>query len=141
MFDVDGLNVGLLLLLGVIGFTMIAHGWNHIWGGGKIAGTARWFASLGMHPGSFHAWLASITELVCGVLLIVGLATPLGAAGAARVMIAPCLGGGGPWRPGGGVWAAPGSLNKPRWRGPAVSSVWPARSPAGCRRAARRSSS
>ena len=40
-----------------------AHGFNHIYGGGKIAGTGRWFQSLGMRPGWFHAWMASLTEM------------------------------------------------------------------------------
>jgi putative oxidoreductase len=66
---------------------IIAHGYNHIFGGGKIEGTAGWFASMGLQPGIVHAWLASITELGAGVLLILGLATPLGAAGVAGVMV------------------------------------------------------
>ena len=51
---------------------MIAHGYNHIYRGGKIKGTAGWFSSLGMNPGIFHAWLASITELAAGLGLVVG---------------------------------------------------------------------
>ena len=46
---------------------MVAHGYNHIFRGGKIKGTAGWFESLGMKPGILHAWLASITELGAGV--------------------------------------------------------------------------
>ena len=59
----NGIYISLLLLRVVIGVTMLAHGYNHIWGGGKIEGTARWFESLGMKPGIVHAWLASLTEL------------------------------------------------------------------------------
>ena len=59
---------------------MLAHGINHIFGGGKIEGTAGWFSSLGMKPGILHAWLASITEVVGGALLVLGLFTPLGGA-------------------------------------------------------------
>ncbi|MBI2705178.1 MAG: DoxX family protein [Actinobacteria bacterium] len=70
----------------VIGVTIFLHGYNHVWGGGKIGGTARWFASLGMKPGIVHAWLASVTELVCGPLLILGLLNPLAAAGVVGVM-------------------------------------------------------
>jgi putative oxidoreductase len=76
---------GLLLRL-ILGVTMIAHGYNHIWGGGKIAGTGRWFASLGLKPGPLHAWLASLTELGAGAMLIVGLFNPLAAAGVVGVM-------------------------------------------------------
>jgi putative oxidoreductase len=89
--DAAGLNLGLLLLRLVIGFTMLAHGYNHVFNGGKIAGTGRWFASLGMKPGVLHAWLASLTELGCGVLLIVGLLNPLAAAGVVGVMTVALL--------------------------------------------------
>ena len=58
---------------------MIAHGYNHIYRGGKIGGTARWFESLGMKPGKLHAWLASLTELAAGAGLIFGLLTPFAA--------------------------------------------------------------
>ena len=81
MEDVDAINLVLLVLRVVVGTTMIAHGYNHIFGGGKIEGTAGWFESLGMRPGILHAWLASLTELGAGALLVLGLATPLGAAG------------------------------------------------------------
>jgi putative oxidoreductase len=91
IFDVDGLNLGLMILRIVIGVTIFAHGYNHVWGGGKIQGTARWFESLGLKPGSLHAWMASLTELVCGPLLIVGLLTPLAAAGVVGVMMVAYL--------------------------------------------------
>ena len=58
-----GVDAGLLVLRVAIGIVMVAHGYNHIWGGGKIKGTAGWFESLGMKPGILHAWLASVTEL------------------------------------------------------------------------------
>src|SRR6185295_1538627 len=70
---------------------MIAHGYNHIWGGGKIHGTAGWFASMGLKPGKLHAWLASLTELGSGVLLMLGLLTPLAAAGIVAVMVVAFL--------------------------------------------------
>jgi putative oxidoreductase len=87
IFDTDGLNIGLLLLRVVVGIVIIAHGYNHIWGGGKIQGTAGWFASMGLKPGIVHAWMASITELVSGALLVLGLLTPFGAAGVTGVMV------------------------------------------------------
>jgi putative oxidoreductase len=75
----DQVNLGLLVLRVALGATMIAHGYNHIYRGGKIKGTAGWFGSLGMNPGIFHAWLASITELAAGAALVLGLLTPLAA--------------------------------------------------------------
>ena len=62
----DQINLGLLVLRVAVGVTMIAHGYNHIYRGGKIGGTAGWFESLGMKPGKLHAWLASLTELAAG---------------------------------------------------------------------------
>jgi putative oxidoreductase len=83
----SAINLGLLLLRLVVGVVFIAHGWNHIFGGGKIAGTARWFDSLGMRPGIMHAWTASLTELGAGTLLVLGLLTPLAGAGVVGVML------------------------------------------------------
>jgi putative oxidoreductase len=82
----DAANVALVVLRLACGIVMIAHGYNHIFRGGKIEGTARWFASLGMKPGILHAWLASVTELAAGALLVVGLLTPLAAAAVVSVM-------------------------------------------------------
>ena len=58
-----------------------------MWGGGRLAGTARWFESIGVRPGRVHAVLASPTELVGGTLLIVGLLTPLAAAMSVGAML------------------------------------------------------
>ena len=63
---------------------MLAHGVNHV--RPNIAGTAGWFGSMGMRPPKLHAWLASITEIGCGLLLLVGLLTPFAAAGVVGVM-------------------------------------------------------
>ena len=87
MDNVDGINAGLLILRVAVGVVMIAHGYNHIFRGGKIAGTAGWFESLGMKPGILHAWLASLTELGAGAMLIFGFLTPLAAGGVVGVML------------------------------------------------------
>ena len=86
MSDQDALNLALLVLRCGVGAVMLAHGINHIAGGGKIEGTARWFESLGMRPGIVHAWLASITEVAGGVALVLGLLTPLGGAAVIGIM-------------------------------------------------------
>jgi putative oxidoreductase len=80
-------DVALLMFRVGVGVVFIAHGYNHIFGGGRIAGTGRWFESLGMRPGVVHAWVASLTELGAGVLLILGLATPVAAAGVIGTML------------------------------------------------------
>lgn len=87
MHNVDGYWAGFLIVRIAVGIVMLAHGYNHIWGGGKIKGTAGWFESLGMKPGILHAWLASITELAVGVMLILGFLTPLAAGGVMGVML------------------------------------------------------
>lgn len=80
-------DLGLLVLRLGIGITVFLHGWNKVFGGGKLRGTAGWFASLGMKPGWLHARLAAGTELSCGVLLAIGLLTPLAAAGIISLML------------------------------------------------------
>ncbi|WAX58350.1 DoxX family protein [Jatrophihabitans cynanchi] len=81
------LDVAAVLLRATLGLTMLAHGWNHVFGGGKIAGTARWFASIGMRPPLVHAWVASVSELGCGALLLAGALTPLACGGVLGTMV------------------------------------------------------
>lgn len=80
------LDLALMVLRGWVGIVMLVHGINHVVGGGKIGGTARWFESMGMRPALLQAWLASVTEIGAGALLIAGLLTPFGAAGVVGVM-------------------------------------------------------
>jgi putative oxidoreductase len=83
----SSVDAALLLARIALGSVFVAHGVNHIIGGGKIAGTARWFEGLGMRPGIVHAWTASLTEIGSGLLVIAGLLTPLGGAGIVGVMV------------------------------------------------------
>jgi putative oxidoreductase len=80
-------DIVLLLVRAVVGLTMIAHGLNHWRGGGKIEGTARWFAGLGLRHGTLQAWLSVLTEVGAGVLLLAGLLTPLACAAVISVML------------------------------------------------------
>ena len=80
-------DAALLLVRVTIGVTMMVHGFNHWRGGGKIAGTARWFSGLGLRFGTLQAWMSVVTELGAGLLLIVGLATPLACAAVISVML------------------------------------------------------
>jgi putative oxidoreductase len=84
---VDGLNLGALLLRVILGVVMFAHGYNHVFNGGKLAGVAGWFASLGFRAPRLQAANASFTELGVGPMLIVGLLTPLAAAGVVGTML------------------------------------------------------
>lgn len=81
-----GGDIAALVLRVSVGGTLLAHGWNHAFGGGKIEGTAGWFESMGLRPGRLHALMATGTELGAGILLILGLLTPLAAAGAVGTM-------------------------------------------------------
>ena len=85
--DVSGYEVALLLLRAVLGLTMAAHGCNKLFGPGGIAGTARWFDSIGMSPGAFHARVAAGAEIAAGVCLAVGFLMPLAAAGFVSLMV------------------------------------------------------
>jgi putative oxidoreductase len=79
-------DVALLFFRLTLAVVFVMHAWNHVFGGGRIEGTARWFESLGMRPGRLHAWLASLTEFGAGVLIGLGLLTPLASAAAIAVM-------------------------------------------------------
>jgi putative oxidoreductase len=80
-------DVGLLILRLVLGVTLAAHGFNKFFGGGRIPGTARWFESIGMKPGTFHATVAATTEVSAGLGLAAGLLTPIPAAGFVSLML------------------------------------------------------
>jgi putative oxidoreductase len=80
-------DVGLLILRLVLGLTLAAHGFNKFFGGGRIPGTARWFESIGMKPGRFHATVAATTEVSAGLGMAAGLLTPIPAAGFVSLML------------------------------------------------------
>lgn len=83
----SSVDLALIVFRIAIGGMIFTHGVSHI---GlrreKIDGTAAWFGSMGMRPARLHAWLASVTEIAAGALLVLGLATPLGAAALLGVM-------------------------------------------------------
>ncbi|MFF8450040.1 DoxX family protein [Streptomyces leeuwenhoekii] len=80
-------DAALLLVRVVVGAVMVAHGWNHWRGGGGIAGTAGWFAGLGLRRPRLQAWLSVVTETGAGLLLAAGLFTPLACAAVLSVML------------------------------------------------------
>lgn len=85
--DSDAFNLGTLILRVAVGLTLAAHGYAKIFRGGKIKGTARWFNSIGMRPGRFHAVLAASTEVGAGLLFALGLLTPLAALAFVALMV------------------------------------------------------
>ncbi|ORA07700.1 DoxX family protein [Mycobacterium arosiense] len=80
-------DLGVLILRLVLGVTLAAHGYNKFFGGGRIPGTARWFESIGMKPGKFHATVAATTEMAAGLGLAAGFLTPIPAAGFVSLML------------------------------------------------------
>jgi putative oxidoreductase len=80
-------NCVLLLVRVVVGGTMIAHGINHWRGGGRIDGTARWFAGLGLRQPRMQAWMSVVTEVGAGALLVAGLLTSAACAAVISVML------------------------------------------------------
>ncbi|MUL64577.1 DoxX family protein [Mycobacterium sp. CBMA 234] len=81
------LDFGLLILRVTLGTTVAAHGYNKFFGGGRIPGTAAWFDSIGMKPGSLHARVAATVEIGAGLGLALGLLTPIPAAGLVALML------------------------------------------------------
>lgn len=80
------LNIVLLVVRLFLGPMIFAHGYAKVFRGGKLAGTAGWFDSIGMRPGKINAFMAASTELGVGVLLTLGLLTTLAAAGLIALM-------------------------------------------------------
>jgi putative oxidoreductase len=84
------MNLGRLLLRLTIGGTFFFHGTQKLFGwfgGSGPDGTGQFFESLGLRPGRRSAIAAGSTEAGCGILSVLGLATPLAATGLTAVMI------------------------------------------------------
>lgn len=82
----DQFNAGLLMLRVIVGPVFAFHGFAKIFRGGKLAGTAGWFNSMGMRPGHLHARLAAGGELATGVCITLGLLTPFAGMGMIGLM-------------------------------------------------------
>ena len=74
-------SLALLLLRVVTGALLVGHGGQKLFGGfgGRgLAGTATYFESLGIRPGREWAYIAGATETTGGVLIALGLMSPVG---------------------------------------------------------------
>ncbi len=83
------MSTGLLILRLAVGLTLAAHGGQKLFGwfgGGGIGGTAPVLETLGFRPGRLQAFLAGFSEVVGGLLLALGLLTPIGSAIVVAVM-------------------------------------------------------
>lgn len=86
------ITLPLRLALGII---FIAHGAQKVlgvWGGGGLAAFTAGDAPLGLRPGWFWLGAAAVSELVGGALVLIGLATRLGAFSIACVMLVAMFG-------------------------------------------------
>lgn len=79
----DSGDIARLLLRGVVGGTMIAHGVKHAQ---SLEGTAKWFGSLGFRKPELQARLSAGVETGAGAALLVGLGTPVSAAAVVGTM-------------------------------------------------------
>jgi putative oxidoreductase len=76
-----------LVLRVVVGLTIVAHGYNHIFGPGGIKGTAGWFGSMGLKPPIVHAWVSGLLELAAGFGLAAGFLTTFSAGAIIGIMV------------------------------------------------------
>jgi putative oxidoreductase len=84
------MGFGLLVLRVVIGALFIGHGTQKLfgwYGGYGVEGTGGFMESLGYKPGKRYAVLGGLAEAGGGLLLLLGLFTPLAAAAIIGVMI------------------------------------------------------
>jgi putative oxidoreductase len=76
------MDIGLLILRLVVGVLFVGHGSQKLFGafgGHGLKGTGQFMESLGIRPGHRAALAAGLAEFAGGVLLVLGLLTPLAA--------------------------------------------------------------
>ncbi|MFE7746480.1 DoxX family protein [Nocardia sp. NPDC057455] len=90
--ELDGVaaDIGLLIVRVVFGGLLAAHGAQKLfgwWGGPGLQANADGFEQMGYNPGKVFGTLAGLTELGGGLLLLLGLLTPLAGAIVVGTMI------------------------------------------------------
>ncbi len=85
------LNTGLLIIRVIIGAFMIYHGWE-VLDAEKMKGYAKWMTDLGFPAPALMAYLGKGSELVCGILLLIGWVTRPAAIMLAITMFAVAFG-------------------------------------------------
>jgi putative oxidoreductase len=88
------MNIGLLVMRVVIGLVLGGHGVQKLFGwfgGHGLSTTGQGFGALGYRPGTLFAFVAGATEAGGGLLLALGLLTPLAAAAIVGTMLNAAL--------------------------------------------------
>jgi len=83
-------DLALLILRVVVGLIVAAHGAQKLfgaWGGPGMAGFTGWLASMRLKPAPLWAWLAVLAEFGGGIIMALGLLSPLGSLGVAATML------------------------------------------------------
>jgi putative oxidoreductase len=106
------MDIALLAVRVIVGLLLAGHGAQKLFGwfgGHGLAGTGGFFESIGYRPGRLMALAAGAGEFGGGLLLALGLLTPLGGAAVVGVMLNAIVAahwGKGPWASNGG-WELP----------------------------------
>ena len=79
-------DTAVLVLRLLVAGTLLMHTYNHVFGGGKLPGAARWFESMGLRNGMMQARMSVLSELLAAGGLTLGFLTPLAAAAAVGTM-------------------------------------------------------
>ena len=100
------MNIGLLILRLVLGLLLVGHGSQKLFGtlgGPGISGAGKYFDSIGFRPGKPMAVIAGGSEFGAGLLLILGLFTPIASAAIVGTLV---VAGSVHWKA--GLWAQKG---------------------------------
>jgi putative oxidoreductase len=84
------MDVGLLALRAVVGFLLIGHGTQKLFGWFGGTGIEKWVAGIrsrGFVPPPLWGWTGALGETVGGALLAIGFLSPLGSLGIAASML------------------------------------------------------
>lgn len=83
----DAVNLAVLVARLWLGGMMFAHGVRHVQAVRSGPGMAQWFESLGLRNGRLQAMNVTLTELVFGATVLLGLATPLSYGAVASIVL------------------------------------------------------
>src|ERR1700710_1334248 len=105
------MDTGLLILRLALGLLLIGHAGQKLFGsfgGPGLDGTGGFFHSIGFRPGRPMALVAGVSEAGAGLLLALGLLTPLAVAGIVGTLF---VAGSVHWK--GGLWGQNGGFELP----------------------------